>query len=120
MAQLLRFSTSWQSQVRHRQNGLCAECGIALEGGEEHPHLVIPAEQADSDPAPNSELAWLGSPENCVVLCHNCHERAHEDGKYWVGEVVPADYYRFSHGPDRAAHQAWVREHHLKSRMVWN
>lgn len=115
MAQMLRFSTPWQSQVRHRQSGLCAECGITLEGHEEHPHLVIPPDVAQS-----SELAWLESPENGVVLCHNCHERAHEDGKYWVGEVVPADYYRFSHGPDRAAHQAWVREHHVMSRSLWH
>jgi len=116
MARPLEFKTPAQSQARLRQTGLCAHCGDSLDDTEEHAHHVVP-NQSGNPRDPNH--AWLASSENCVVLCHMCHERVHQDGRYRTGAVAPPSYFMHSHGNNASAHQVWVTRLTQKAKIVW-
>ncbi len=116
MTRPFHFRTPAQSQARVRQAGLCAGCGERLDDVEEHAHHVIPNQSGNPrDPT----HAWLASAENCVVVCHTCHERVHQDGRYRAGAVAPPDYFRHSHGKNLAAHHAWVKQLAQRSKGIW-
>jgi len=116
MARAFAFKTPAQAQARLRQAGLCAHCGDSLDDIEEHAHHVIP-NQAGNPRDPDH--AWLASPENCVILCHVCHEAVHGHGNYVRGGVAPAQYFLHSHGRNRAAHERWVALVTQRAGRVW-
>jgi hypothetical protein len=116
MGRPFAFRSAAQSAARVRQLGRCARCGDSLDDVEEHAHHVIPNQSGNpGDP----RHAWLRSADNCVVLCHTCHDVVHAGGRYRAGAVAPADYFTHSHGPDRAAHRNWVALVALKAHIFW-
>jgi 5-methylcytosine-specific restriction endonuclease McrA len=116
MAREFQFRTPAQSQARFRQSGMCAQCGENLDDLEEHAHHVIPNQSGRAND-PNHR--WLAFADNCVVLCHTCHERVHENGRYRIGAVAPPDYFRYSHGRNVSAHMAWLNQMREKLKTVW-
>ena len=116
MARAFNFKSPVQSQARLRQDGACACCGEGLDDLEEHAHHVIPNQSGQPG---NLDHAWLASSVNCVVLCTDCHERVHENGRYRTGAVAPPSYYPYSHGRNGAAHRAWVRQLARYAGTVW-
>jgi 5-methylcytosine-specific restriction endonuclease McrA len=116
MGRPFEFDERAKVQARIRQFGLCAVCGESLNNLEEHAHHVIPNQAGDARVASHGGLR---SADNCVVLCYVCHERVHENGRYRAGAVAPASYYRFSHGRNQQAHQAWLARMGQMEKNVW-
>jgi len=116
MARPFDFNAGVKSQARIRQCSLCAVCGEKLDDVEEHAHHVIPNQSGD---AKNPLHAWLASAENCVVLCTNCHDRVHENGKFRSGAVAPPSYYVYSHGKSAANHRTWAATLGGRAKGVW-
>ncbi len=116
MARHFAFRTPAQSQARLRQFGRCAHCGDNLNDVEEHAHHVIPNQSGNPK---NPDHAFLATADNCVVLCHVCHEAVHQGGKYRNGAVAPPDYFPHSHGHNRPEHQRWARLMAARARQVW-
>ena len=116
MARAFDFNTTTKNKARLRQDSLCAVCGENLDDMEEHAHHVIPNQSGDPR---NAAHQWLGSTDNCVVLCALCHERVHENGKYRTGAVAPPTYYPHSHGNDKTAHRTWAATLSGRAKGVW-
>lgn len=116
-ARAFAFNQTVKDQARFRQGGKCACCGQRLDDVEEHAHHVVPNQSGSPG---NPQHAWIASSDNCVILCHVCHERVHQDGRYREGAVAPASYYPYSHAGNAAAHQGWVNQLRDKERSVWS
>jgi 5-methylcytosine-specific restriction endonuclease McrA len=116
MARPFQFKTPAQSEARLRQAGRCAQCGDSLDDEEEHAHHVVP-NQSGNPRDPNH--AWLASSENCVVLCHVCHGRVHQDGRTRTGAVAPPSYFKHSHGENTSAHLVWAKRLAQREKTVW-
>jgi hypothetical protein len=86
MARPFDFKNPVQGQTRLRQEGLCACCGESLDDLEELRITVVPNH---TENLRNPNHAWLSSVQNCVVLCVECHDRVHENGRYAKGVVAP-------------------------------
>jgi len=117
MSRPFAFRTPAQLQARFRQFRKCAKCGESLDDVEEHAHHVVPNQSGRPG---NPQHAWLSSADNCVVLCHICHDAVHAGGNYRTGGVAPPGYFEHSHGPNRAAHLLWVAQLASKTRSVWS
>ena len=105
MKRPFEFDRRTKDQAFFRQYNLCAVCGGSLVHEYDHAHHVIPNQTGNvSNPAD----AFLRSVENCVMLCEQCHERVHQDGRFQAGAIPPPDYYRHSHGKNMAEHNLWV------------
>jgi 5-methylcytosine-specific restriction endonuclease McrA len=115
------FPPGIRRQVYERQNGICAACNkgltaIELDSGwiafvnkdEEAVvgHHVIPDQCGKYRP---QHASFLRTEANCVLICVDCHNNAHEYGKYEHGIVANPNYFPFSHGKNAAAHQAWCK-----------
>jgi len=111
------FRTPAQSEARFRQWGLCAQCGHPLDDVEEHAHHVIPNQSGNPR---NPRHAWLKDSDNCVILCHACHDAVHAHGRYRIGAVAPASYFPHSHGNNRSAHLQWAANLDSRARDVWS
>jgi 5-methylcytosine-specific restriction endonuclease McrA len=106
-----------KQEARFRQANTCACCGESLSDFfNEFAHHVVANQSGDPR---NPEHGWIRQLVNCVLLCEDCHNRVHQDGKTRFGAMAPPDYFPYSHGADRAAHRAWVREILAKQRTVW-
>ena len=101
------FSDKTKNAARLRQQEKCALDNEPLNDGIEHAHHVAPKQSGDKD---NPNHAWIGSEENCVVLCEQCHKIAHDDAKWKKGATAPPSYFPHSHGSDLEAHKAWATE----------
>jgi len=110
------FKEPVQGQARIRQQALCACCGEDLDDLLEHAHHVIPNQSGDPR---NPNHAWLSSVQNCVVVCNDCHNRVHENGRWARGAVAPPHYFSHSHGNNSAAHKVWSQELELKANGIW-
>jgi 5-methylcytosine-specific restriction endonuclease McrA len=115
------FPPDVRLRVYDRQDGVCAACdkglvAITLASGwtafvnEDHErvvgHHVIPDQSGKSRP---QHAAFLRTDENCVLICQECHDNAHEYGEFQHGIVANPSYFPFSHGADTAAHSAWCK-----------
>jgi len=106
-----------KQEARFRQANKCACCGESLSDFfKEFAHHVIANQSGDPR---NRAHSWIRQLVNCVVLCEDCHNRVHEDGKTRFGAMAPPGYFPYSHGIDRAAHRNWVRELLASQRTVW-
>lgn len=76
------FSNRTKERARLRQWGMCACCGEDLSWLEEHAHHIDP-----------NALGGRDHPDNCVVLCVECHHRVHNDGRFNSLVVAPRSYY---------------------------
>ena len=110
------FRNGTALEARLRQEGLCAVCGRSLDNQEEFGHHVVP-NQCGNPADPSHE--WLRTVLNCVVVCHSCHMRVHQDGKTSKGAVAPPGYFRWSH-KKRAHHRAWAQQVDTASNAIWN
>ena len=100
------FSKEVKNKAFFRQWNFCAICGKNLINLVDHAHHVIPNQLGRKG---HREDEWIKEVDNCVILCEQCHLRAHQDGKFRNGAVAPPDYFIYSHGKNsKAAHQAWV------------
>ncbi len=110
------FYVAAKRDARTRQEGLCAVCARSLGHVEDFAHHVIPNQCGNrADPSHK----WLRTVVNCVILCYECHERVHEDGKTRNGAVAPPEYFRWSH-KKRQAHQAWAADLNKAANSIWN
>lgn len=109
------FKAGTANEARIRQRGLCACCGHSLNDELEYGHHVVPNQCGNSA---NPSHGWLRTVINCVALCHECHQRVHQDGRTRNGAVAPPTYFRFSHGASKE-HKAWVREVERLSQPIW-
>jgi hypothetical protein len=98
------FSESTIREARLRQYGRCAACNELLEDLYEHAHHVVP-QQAGSPKRFSDQ--WLKTSDNCVILCDDCHTAYHGHGRFRDITADPA-VFRYSHGNDGAAHNAWL------------
>ena len=120
MARPFEFRRDVVFSARVRQGGRCAVLGCDLNQTVEHGHHVVPNQSGE---AGNAADSWIGSVDNCVVLCSACHNRVHQDGHYRAGAVAPASYFEFSHGPGaeaRMQHQCWAGALEIRAQTVWN
>ncbi len=99
------FSESTKRRAFFRQWNHCAHCGRSLVNVVDHAHHVVP-NQVGRPGHPGD--AWISGEDNCVMLCDACHTRVHQDGRFRAGAVAPPDYYPYSHGRQKAGHQAWA------------
>lgn len=99
------FSSEIKRRAFQRQRGRCAVCGDNLAEVEDRAHHVIPVQSGRRRTVGGE---WMASEDNCVYLCHMCHDIVHEGGRFGTGAMAPPDYFRYSHGRDRAGHAAWA------------
>lgn len=106
------FSETTKLATFARQHGRCGECGKAFcekEWREQEEtwefHHVLPRQVTAADEAARRQAKHL---DNCVMLCHGCHQRAHANANYRNGPVAPALYFPFSHGGDERSHEVWA------------
>ena len=69
-------------------------------------HHVIPDQCGKYRPR---YAGFLRTDDNCVLICRECHDNAHEYGKFEHGIVANPSYFPFSHGANVAAHKAWCQ-----------
>jgi hypothetical protein len=81
----------------------------------EFAHHVVP-NQCGNPADPTHQ--WLRTLVNCVLVCHQCHQRVHEDGDTKLGAVAPPKYFPYSH-KDPAAHRKWARQLRQLSSAIW-
>jgi hypothetical protein len=103
MARKFNFSKAVKDAAFFRQNGRCALCRRSLQNQDEYGHHVIPDQSGDPS---NQEDQFLGTADNCVMICEACHWIVHEGGRWAIGAVPPPDFYEHSH-PNKADHMAW-------------
>jgi hypothetical protein len=101
------FSKEAKDQAFVRQWNRCAHCGQSLVDVLDHAHHVVPNQIGKAGDPRDS---WMRSQDNCVVLCEDCHVRVHEDGRFRAGAVASPDYFPYSHGKQKAAHDQWAEE----------
>lgn len=110
MSRPFDFSESVKEQARLRQTlgreSVCAVCGNGLNDLYENAHHVCPNQVGKKQV---NAHAWLKMTMNCVVLCDLCHERVHENARFKLGSVAPPEYFEYSHGSNKAAHEEWVK-----------
>ena len=103
------FSEKVKRAAISRQRGLCALCGGNFTQEEDlmvQFHHVIPNQLGNpADPADD----WIRTLINCVLLCDECHEEAHQDN-YRTGTLVDVSEFKNSHGGDRDEHRRWVAQ----------
>lgn len=118
MSRAFDFVPETRTQAFRRQHGACACCARKLQADhltrelEVHAHHVTPNQAGRTG---NPRDRWLAEPDNCVMLCDDCHHRVHENGHYRDGAVAPASTFPHSHGKDQAAHARWARQHDLRT-----
>lgn len=83
----MKFSTNTKTAARLRQKGRCGICGEKLDDLWEEAHHLRPHSMGGRDHV-----------DNCVILCDQCHHRAHYDGRYRNGFVAPRSYFRHFYG----------------------
>ena len=105
MSESFEFSSETKTEAHGRQWRLCAHCGDNLGRDYEHAHHVFPNRSKDPE---NPSHSWLDTVDNCVVLCDECDVKLHRDGRFRVGAVSPARDFPFSHGREKAKHDAWA------------
>src|SRR6476660_5057338 len=108
------FNATVKLNALLRQHSLCAGCQDPLTFLEEHAHHVVPAQAGHEDRPAN---AWLRTVDNCVILCATCHMVYHGYGRFATVAAEPGAF-TYSHGNDRAAHEAWVRRVSGQQRMI--
>lgn len=114
------FGAEEKKEAWTRQHDNCACCGKNLERQarvqEELPkaHHAVPNQSGDLS---REQDPWMSSQNNCVYLCHDCHDSvAHTDGQYRDGPVAGPDKFKYSHGdykndPEaRRKHEEWSKE----------
>jgi 5-methylcytosine-specific restriction endonuclease McrA len=101
------FDKDTKNNAFFRQLNRCAHCGVSLIDQSDHAHHVVPNQSGN--PA-NPKHAWLKGVDNCVMLCETFHTRVHQDGRFRTGATALREYFPHSHGPDRLAHNNWVKE----------
>lgn len=116
MSRPFEFTPRIKKAARLRQFGRCGCCGDRLEDIEESAHHVVPNQSGHRD---NPAHAWIGGVDNCVIVCHICHDRVHEDGKTRYGLTAPPSYFRFSHGPELGEHRVWLHKMNAKITALW-
>lgn len=105
MARPFDFTDTTKDQAFFRQWNRCAHCGRNLINVYDHAHHVVPNQVGQAGKA---EDQWIREPDNCVILCEECHGRVHENGHFRFGAVASPDDFPYTHGRDRAAHVAWA------------
>jgi hypothetical protein len=104
-------------EARFRQANLCAVCGHSLSQFDvEYGHHVVP-NQCGNPADPSHQ--WIKTLINCVLLCLDCHNRVHENGRTKLGAVAPPSYFPFSHGSASRHHQKWVKDLERKASAIW-
>lgn len=78
----MSFSNLTKYKARFRQWGACARCGQPLDGMEEFAHALYPQSQG----GPESE-------NNCVMLCGQCQNEAHNDPNSQSCMAPPLSYF---------------------------
>ena len=99
------FTAKTKEIARGRQDSLCAIDGESLNDREEHAHHVAPKQSGDPH---NPDHSWIKESDNCVIVCVQCHERAHQDAKFKKGAFAPPSVFEYSHASDAAAHKSWA------------
>jgi 5-methylcytosine-specific restriction endonuclease McrA len=117
-ARAFDFNEPVKREVIGRQQGLCASCGTSFSTSHSafpNFHHVIPNQAGNpADPAD----AFLRESDNCVMLCDECHDSAH-DSNTTSGGMAPPDFFLHSHGGDRVAHQAWAQQLAAQTPSRW-
>ena len=117
MARPFEFDDADRDEARLRQFCLCAHCGESLDDLVEHGHHVVPNQSG----RPGQETDnWIGTAENCVILCDTCHYRVHENGRFWLGATAPPSYFPFSHGNNSLSHHLWVEDLETRIKAKWD
>jgi 5-methylcytosine-specific restriction endonuclease McrA len=83
----MKFTAATKRKARLRQFSRCGVCGDNLDWTEEHAHHIHP-----------DALGGPDKVDNCVILCHMCHDRVHNDGNTRSGIVAPLDYFEYING----------------------
>jgi 5-methylcytosine-specific restriction endonuclease McrA len=83
----MHFSTSTKRRARFRQYARCGLCGRNLDDMMDYAHHIHP-----------DSLGGRDHPDNCVILCEECHYIVHHHGKFKSGFVAPKSYFRFFKG----------------------
>lgn len=99
------FDDSTKDKAFFRQWNRCAHCGQSLVNTWDNAHHVIPNQLGD--PRSSQDL-WLSTIDNCVILCDQCHNRVHQDGRFRTGAVASPAYFPYSHGNQQAEHILWA------------
>lgn len=107
------FGVLVKRQAFQRQWNQCGHCGHSLINQADHAHHVIPHQLGLRQ---ESDVHFIASVDNCVVLCEMCHERVHQNGRYRTGAVAPPEYYSHSHGPLSVEHLLWAS----KVNQMWD
>lgn len=117
---------SW-SQLHARQLGLCAISGRPLNESAVA-HHVVPAPLGEISP---EAQAFVGDIErNCVLVndrgeeddsrAEGSHLQEAHGGRFSGGVVAEFSEFKWSHGGDIEAHQAWANENSaIATELVW-
>ncbi len=105
MKRNFEFSEDVKRKAFFRQWNLCAHCGRSLVNVVDNAHHVLPNQVGSTK---NANDQWIRSVDNCVIICDQCHERVHEDGRYRTGATALPEYFPYSHGRQTLEHQSWV------------